>query len=209
MERAGSPGRAAPGWGGRRILSIGHSTRPLEELVALLRAHGATCLADVRTVPRSRRNPQHDGAALAESLPRAGIRYVHLPALGGLRRPLRASPNEAWHSESFRGFADHMLGAEFEEGLVALRGLARDGPVAMMCAEAVPWRCHRSLIADALWARGVVVLHLVGPGERGSFPHRLTPFALLEGRRVTYPAASAVAALASRAEDRADPRRSR
>jgi uncharacterized protein (DUF488 family) len=198
----GSPRRAAPGWGGRRIFTIGHSTRSVEELVALLRARGATCLADVRTFPRSRRHPQHEAGALAEELARAGIRYVHLPALGGLRRPLRTSPNGGWH-----GFADHMLTCEFEEGLMALRGLARDGPVAVMCAEAVPWRCHRMLIADALWARGVVVEHLMGPGR--SQLHRPSPFALVEGRRVTYPAASAVAARASRSEARADLRRSR
>jgi uncharacterized protein (DUF488 family) len=209
-DRQGSPGRAAPGWGGRRVLSVGHSNRPLEDLLAVLRAHGVTCLVDVRTVPRSRHNPQHEGRALAEALPREGIRYVHLSALGGLRRPLRASPNGAWRDESFRGFADHMLTCEFEEGLMALRGLAREGPVAVMCAEAVPWRCHRSLIADALWARGVVVEHVMGAAPGRSQLHRPTPFALMEGRRVTYPAASAVAdRRASRSAGPADPPRSR
>lgn len=167
--------------------------------MGLLRAHGVTCLVDVRSATRSRRNPQHDGRALSEALPREGIRYVHLAALGGLRRPLRASPNGAWRNETFRGFADHMLTCEFEEGLMALRGLAREGPVAVMCAEAAPWRCHRSLIADALWARGVVVEHVMGSAPGRSQPHRPTPFALMEGRRVTYPAASAVARRAQRA----------
>ncbi len=210
MEERTSPcGRAAPGWGGRRILSIGHSTRSLEDLLRLLRQRDVACLADVRTVPRSRKNPQHDSAALAEALPRAGIRYAHIAALGGLRHPLSASPNGGWQNESFRGFADHMLTCEFEEGLMALRGLARDGTVALMCAEAVPWRCHRSLIADALWARGVVVVHVLGSGPGHSQPHRPTPFALVEGRRVTYPAASAVARPASPGALRADLPRSR
>lgn len=167
------------------MLAIGHSTRPLEELVALLRTCGVTTVADVRTIPRSRRNPQFTQESLAQTLPEAGLRYEHLPALGGLRRARRDSPNGAWRNASFRGYADHMQSAEFEEGLVELRSLARDGPVAIMCAEAVPWRCHRSLIADALFARGVMVEHIVGRGR--TRPHRLTPFALLSGRRVTYP----------------------
>ncbi len=177
--------RAAPGWAGARVLAIGHSTRPIDELVGLLRAAGVRCLADVRTIPRSRANPQFEGPALARSLARAGIRYVHLPKLGGLRRARRDSPNAAWRNASFRGYADHMGTPEFEAGLLELRELARDGPVAVMCAEAVPWRCHRALLADALWARGVVVEHVVGPGR--TRPHRLTPFARVEGRRVTYP----------------------
>ena len=177
--------RASPGWGKARVLAIGHSTRPLEELVALLRTCGVATVADVRTIPRSRRNPQFTQESLARTLPQAGLRYEHLPALGGLRRARRDSPNGAWRNASFRGYADHMQSAEFEEGLVELRSLARDGPVAIMCAEAVPWRCHRSLIADALFARGVTVEHIVGRGR--TRPHRLTPFALLSGRRVTYP----------------------
>jgi uncharacterized protein (DUF488 family) len=177
--------RASPGWGKARVLAIGHSTRPLEELVALLRTCGVATVADVRTIPRSRRNPQFTQESLARTLPQAGLRYEHLLALGGLRRARRDSPNGAWRNASFRGYADHMQSAEFEEGLVELRSLARDGPVAIMCAEAVPWRCHRSLIADALFARGVMVEHIVGRGR--TRPHRLTPFALLSGRQVTYP----------------------
>jgi uncharacterized protein (DUF488 family) len=178
--------RAAPGWGRARVLAIGHSTRPVEELVDLLRSAGVVTLADVRTIPRSRANPQFEGPALARALADAGIGYVHLPALGGLRHARKGSvENAAWRNASFRGYADHMQTPEFEEGLCQLRTLAKDGAVAVMCAEAVPWRCHRSLIADALLARGVVVEHLVGKGR--TRPHRLTPFARLEGRRVTYP----------------------
>jgi uncharacterized protein (DUF488 family) len=177
--------RASPGWGKARVLAIGHSTRTLPELVGLLRSCGVAALADVRTIPRSRHNPQFEQESLARALQEAGLRYVHLPALGGLRRARRDSPNGAWRNASFRGYADHMQTAEFEAGLVELRSLARDGPVAIMCAEAVPWRCHRSLIADALFARGVTVEHIVGPGRTRS--HRLTPFALLSGRQVSYP----------------------
>ncbi len=184
-----SPGkpRAAPGWGGARILAVGHSTRPFSELVEILSSNGVGILADVRTVPRSRHNPQYDQETLRQALEREGIHYRHLPRLGGLRRPRADSPNGAWRNASFRGFADYMLTPEFEEGLRELRELAHQGPVAVMCAEAVPWRCHRSLLADALAARGVPVRHIVGPGRTA--PHRVTPFARIEGRRVTYPPA--------------------
>jgi uncharacterized protein (DUF488 family) len=180
--------RAAPGWGRARVLAVGHSNRSAEELLDWLVAAGVATLADVRTIPRSRANPQFEGPTLARTLERAGIRYVHLPRLGGLRRARRGSEeNAGWRNASFRGYADHMQTPEFEEGLVELRALAREGPVAVMCAEAVPWRCHRSLLADALLARGVVVEHLVGRGR--TRPHRLTPFARIDGRRVTYPPA--------------------
>jgi uncharacterized protein (DUF488 family) len=195
--------RAAPGWGGARVLAIGHSTRPIEQLLEWLRRAGARTLADVRTIPRSRRNPQFDGRALAASVEDAGIRYVHLPELGGLRRPRPDSENGAWRNAGFRGYADHMATEEFEAGLARLREIARDGPVAVMCAEAVPWRCHRSLLADALFARGVVVEHVTGPGR--TRPHRLTPFARLRGRRVTYPAPRGAG---DAARSRAPPRRS-
>ena len=179
--------RAAPGWGRARVLAIGHSTRRVAELVEWLSAAGVTTLADVRTIPRSRANPQFEGPALARSLAKAGIAYVHLPRLGGLRRARKGSEeNAAWRNASFRGYADHMQTPEFEEGLCQLRALAKEGPVAVMCAEAVPWRCHRALLADALLARGVVVEHVVGPEGR-TRPHRLTPFARIEGRKVTYP----------------------
>ena len=158
----------------------------MEELVEWLSAAGVATLADVRTIPRSRANPQFEGPALARSLSQAGIRYVHLPRLGGLRHARKESEeNAGWRSASFRGYADHMQTPEFEEGLCQLRALVREGPVAVMCAEAVPWRCHRSLLADALLARGVVVEHIVGKGR--TRPHRLTPFARIDRRRVTYP----------------------
>jgi uncharacterized protein (DUF488 family) len=158
----------------------------VDELVEWLTAAGVVTLADVRTIPRSRANPQFEGPALARSLARAGIAYVHLPRLGGLRHARKGSEeNAGWRSASFRGYADHMQTPEFEEGLSQLRTLAREGPVAVMCAEAVPWRCHRSLLADALLARGVVVEHIVGKGR--TRPHRLTPFARIDRRRVTYP----------------------
>lgn len=180
--------RAAPGWGRARVLAIGHSTRPIGDFLDLLASVGVATLADVRTIPRSRANPQFEQAALARALDRAGIAYAHLPQLGGLRHARRDSPNGAWRNASFRGYADHMQTPEFEEGLCHLRALARAGPVAMMCAEAVPWRCHRALVADALFARGVVVEHVAGKGK--TRPHRLTPFARIRGRTVTYPPAA-------------------
>jgi uncharacterized protein (DUF488 family) len=185
-DRAARP-RAAPGWGRARVLAIGHSTRPIGELLELLRSAAVATLADVRTIPRSRANPQFEQPALARALEQAGIAYVHLPQLGGLRHARRDSPNGGWRNASFRGYADYMQTPEFEEGLCQLRALAKAGPVAIMCAEAVPWRCHRSLISDALLARGVVVEHVVGKGK--TRPHRLTPFARIDGRRVTYPPA--------------------
>ncbi len=169
------------------VYTVGHSTRSLEELVQLLRENGVGCLVDVRTVPRSRRNPQFNHDALEQALPAAGMEYHHLASLGGLRRGLgERSPNTGWRNDSFRGFADYMMTAQFQEGLEGLLGLAAQGPVAIMCAEAVPWRCHRSLIADALTVRGVQVSHIVGPGR--TQPHRLTPFAQVKGREITYPA---------------------
>lgn len=185
-EKTGRRMRAAPGWGGARVLAIGHSTRPIEELLDLLARAGVATVADVRTIPRSRANPQYEGPALAHALSAAGLGYVHLPQLGGLRHARKGSPNGAWRNASFRGYADHMATPEFEDGLRRLRELARPGPVALLCAEAVPWRCHRSLIADALLAHGVTVEHVTGPGK--TRPHRLTPFARIDGRRVSYPA---------------------
>jgi uncharacterized protein (DUF488 family) len=168
-----------------RIYTIGHSTRALDELLAMLRARGVTTLVDVRTIPRSRRNPQFARDSLSGSLPPASIRYLHVPGLGGLRRPRPDSTNTGWRNASFRGYADYMETAEFERNLQTLIGEAARGPVALMCAEAVPWRCHRSLIADALTARGIAVEHILSASA--TEPHRLTPFARVEGTRVTYP----------------------
>jgi uncharacterized protein (DUF488 family) len=169
-----------------RIYTIGHSTRSLDELVALLEAHGVATLVDVRTVPRSRHNPQFNREALARDLPARGIDYRHIAELGGLRHGLgERSPNGGWRNKSFRGYADHMLTEEFARGIGELLAIAAKSNAAVMCAEAVPFRCHRSLIADALVARGVEVLHI--ESERRAPPHRVTPFARIEGERVTYP----------------------
>jgi uncharacterized protein (DUF488 family) len=174
-----------------RVLTVGHSTRTLEELLTLLRAHGVTRLVDVRTVPRSRHNPQFNRDTLPEVLQAVGIAYLHMPALGGLRHPRADSPNSAWRNDSFRGFADYMQTPPFATSLEELMALARQEPVALMCAEAVPWRCHRSLIADALLARGIPVDHIMGPGGPGGpgsvRPHTLTAWARIDGDRVSYP----------------------
>ena len=147
-------------------------------------------LADVRTIPRSRHNPQFNKESLPEVLAAAGIGYRHMQGLGGLRHPSVHSPNTGWRNEAFRGYADYMQTADFESDLAALLELSRTDRVAIMCAEAVPWRCHRSLIADALLVRGVAVEHIMSRTARQ--PHRLTPFARVEGLRITYPAPAAV-----------------
>jgi uncharacterized protein (DUF488 family) len=179
------PKRRARGWGHARIYAVGHSTRSAEELVELLRAHDVRTLADIRTVPRSRAHPQFNLNTLPRTLAAAGIHHVHLPRLGGLRRPRPNSPNGAWRNASFRGYADYMLTDDFAQGLEELRLIAADGSVAIMCAEALRWRCHRSLVADALYARGVQVRHITSRTRME--PHRLTPFAELRGRQVLYP----------------------
>ena len=172
----------------RRILyTVGHSTRTLEDFVALLAQHGVGAIADVRRFPGSRKYPHFGVDALAASLPAAGVRYVPMPALGGRRRTHAGSPNGGWRNESFRGYADHMESGEFAAGLAALATLARAVPTAIMCAEAVPWRCHRGLIADAMIVRGWQVLDIIGPAAPK--PHRLTAFAHVEGTHVTYPPA--------------------
>jgi 3-methyladenine DNA glycosylase/8-oxoguanine DNA glycosylase len=177
---------ARPGiWRGANLYTIGHSTRSLDELVSLLRAFGVSALADVRAIPRSRHNPQFDARTLPSALRQRGIRYVHLAELGGLRRARANSPNAGWRNANFRGFADYMSTEEFESGLAKLHALAAEGTVAVMCAEAVPWRCHRSLIADALVARGAQVEH-IATAQRAT-PHRMTPFAHVDGIRISYP----------------------
>jgi len=182
------PRRKSPGWGKARIYTVGHSTRTAGELLELLQAHGIQTLVDIRTVPRSRTNPQFNQDALPRTLAQADIRYVHLPRLGGLRRTSKDSPNTAWRNRSFRGYADYMQTEEFAQGLRELRELTADGPLALMCAEAVRWRCHRSLVADALYARGVEVRHITS--RTRAEPHKLTPFAELHGTRVLYPGSS-------------------
>lgn len=163
--------------------TIGHSTRPIDDFLAVLRSFDIAVLVDIRTIPRSRHNPQFNGDTLGPAL-RGGIEYVQLPRLGGLRKARADSINTAWRNASFRGFADYMETDEFEAGLAELRALTDRGRVAIMCAEAVPWRCHRSLVADAVTARGAVVEHITGPSH--SSQHRMTPFAKVEGGRVTY-----------------------
>ncbi len=167
------------------LFTIGHSTRTIEEFVGLLHAHGVAHVADVRTIPRSRRNPQYNRGALSAALAAAGVGYSHMPGLGGLRHPRPDSVNGGWENPSFRGYADYMQTAEFADSLDALVTLARQTRVAAMCAEAVPWRCHRSLIADALVVRHVRVEHVLGATRS---PHGLTPWARVEGTRLTYPA---------------------
>ncbi|HEX5070972.1 MAG TPA: DUF488 domain-containing protein [Vicinamibacterales bacterium] len=167
------------------ILTLGHSTRPIEAFLSLLGAHHVAVLGDVRTVPRSRHNPQFDQAALAASLSSAGIEYRHMPALGGLRKPRPDSVNTAWKNASFRGYADYMQTPGFEQALESLIALAADRVVAIMCAEAVPWRCHRSLIADALLARGLAPREIVS--EKSTRAHKLTAWARVEHGRVMYP----------------------
>ncbi len=169
----------------RAIFTIGHSTRAIEEFLELLRTNAVERLTDIRTVPRSRRNPQFNCDALPDSLARAGIRYLHMPELGGLRHPRADSPNGAWRNDSFRGYADYMQTPEFAAAMEKLIGLGREQQAAIMCAEAVPWRCHRSLVADALTARGVAVEDIIGSGRRQ--PHKMTPFARVEDARVWYP----------------------
>lgn len=167
------------------VFTVGHSTRSLEEFLGLLRAHGVERVVDVRTVPRSRRHPHFAREALVESLPAAGIGYEWQPALGGLRRPRPDSPNGAWRNDSFRGFADHMQTAGFAAAVDELLALAQGDDLAIMCSEAVPWRCHRSLVGDALLVRGAKVLDIMSAGK--ATPHRLTPFARVAGTEVTYP----------------------
>jgi uncharacterized protein (DUF488 family) len=167
------------------ILTIGHSTRPLDAFIAMLKAHGVACLVDVRTIPRSRHNPQFNGETLGAALREAGIAYRPMKSLGGLRHPRKDSPNAGWRNEGFRGFADYMQSDEFAAAIGELRATGARRRTAIMCAEAVPWRCHRSLIADALTVRGVPVEHIMSEEKRD--PHRLTSFAVVDGERITYP----------------------
>jgi uncharacterized protein (DUF488 family) len=167
------------------LFTIGHSTRSIDEFIELLQLNGIQHLIDIRTIPKSRRNPQYNGDALAALLHRAGIAYTQLKALGGLRHPRKDSVNLGWRNASFRGYADYMQTPEFEDAILQVIRLAQKKPTALMCAEAVPWRCHRSLVADALIVRAIEVREIIGsaPPE----PHRLTAFAQVCGTRVTYP----------------------
>lgn len=167
------------------ICTIGHSNRAIEAFLSLLMTNDIAQVVDVRTIPRSRHNPQFNLDSLQSSLAAARIDYVHMPSLGGLRHAHADSPNTGWHNASFRGYADHMQSTEFAEGIDQVMALADSKRCALMCAEAVPWRCHRSLIADALLIRGFSVEDIIGP--RGRKPHKLTPFAHVDGLQLTYP----------------------
>ena len=167
------------------IYTIGHSTHPREEFLAILKAHAIELVADVRTIPKSRHNPQFNGEAMAISLPENGIAYQHLQKLGGLRHPRRDSPNMGWENASFRGFADYMQTADFEGGLENLIAIAQKKKTVIMCAEALPWRCHRSLIGDALLIRGITVIDIMSAISVKA--HTLTPWAKVIGTIITYP----------------------
>jgi uncharacterized protein (DUF488 family) len=177
------------------IFTIGHSTRTIDEFIRLLKAHGVQRVVDVRTIPRSRHNPQFNREQLSPALHRGKIHYKHMPGLGGLRRSRPGSANAGWRNASFRGYADYMQTQEFEDSLEDCIDLARQESVVLMCAEAVPWRCHRSLIADALLARGINASEITS--RIRARPHSLTPFARVKGTRVTYPAARMTGSSAS------------
>ena len=167
------------------VFTIGHSTRTLGEFIQLLKSYGVTLLVDVRTVPRSRHNPQFNKETLPASLRPEGVRYIHMPEIGGLRRPKRDSVNLAWRNSSFRGYADFMQTKEFADNLLKIMELARENCLALMCAEALPWRCHRSLISDALVVRHVKVQHIISAAS--TITHELNEMARVEGTKITYP----------------------
>jgi len=158
---------------------------PIERFVALLKTYGVECLADIRTVPRSRHNPQFNSDTLGGTLRAASIEYVSIQALGGLRHARKDSPNAGWRNKSFRGYADYMQTEEFRDALDTLIHISHQKRVAIVCAEAVPWRCHRSLVADALSVHGIPVIEILS--ESSYREHKLTPFAHVEGTRITYP----------------------
>ena len=167
------------------VHTIGHSTHPIEDFIDLLREHGVTAVVDIRSIPKSRHNPQYWQDALKASLTEAGLGYTYLAELGGHRSRRKDSTNTAWRNASFQGYADHMGTEEFHRGLEWLLEIAKGETPVIMCAEAVPWRCHRSLVGDALLARGVEVLDIIGEGPPR--PHRMTSFARVEGTDITYP----------------------
>jgi uncharacterized protein (DUF488 family) len=186
-SKRAAPPPAKPAWPPGTVFTVGHSTRSLEAFVDLLRAYGVERVEDIRSVPRSRRNPQFNAEALAPALSSAGVDYELLKALGGLRHAHKDSPNQGWRNASFRGYADYMQTEAFTEGLQRLIDLSARQRVAIMCAEAVPWRCHRSLVADALLVRDIPAVEILS--ETSWRPHALTPFARVEGARLTYPPA--------------------
>jgi uncharacterized protein (DUF488 family) len=174
-----------PDWPEGTIFTVGHSTLPLESFVELLQAYGIERLADIRTIPRSRRNPQFNADTLPVELAKQGIEYQPMPELGGLRHARKDSPNMGWRNDSFRGYADYMQTPAFADAVEMLVRLGREKRTAIMCAEAVPWRCHRSLVADALLVRDVPVVEILSATDRR--PHKLTGFAAVDGLSITYP----------------------
>lgn len=172
-------------WPVGAIFTVGHSTLPIEAFVDLLTSYGIERLVDIRTIPRSRHNPQFNDSELAGSLRAHDIEYVALPALGGLRHARKDSPNTGWKNKSFRGYADYMQTGAFQHAIETLIALGREKRTCIMCAEAVPWRCHRSLVADALYAHGVPAVEILS--ETDCRMHKLTHFALVEGTSLTYP----------------------
>lgn len=172
-------------WPEGAIFTIGHSTLPIEHFIDLLHTYGIERLVDIRTMPGSRHNPQFNGDSLSGSLTEENIEYAYIKALGGLRPTHKESLNMGWRNKSFRGYADYMQTEEFEKGLQTLVDMSLQKRVVIMCAEAVPWRCHRSLVADALCVRGMSVIEIL---SRNSYRyHKLTPFAQVEGIRIIYP----------------------
>ncbi|MGI0090874.1 MAG: DUF488 family protein [Nitrososphaerales archaeon] len=174
---------------GKVIFTIGHSTRPVDEFKTILKRYNIQIVSDIRIMPGSRRNPQFNSDNLRESLETVGIEYTHIKELGGLRKPNKDSSNTGWRNPSFRGYADYMQSEEFEAGLSKLMKIAKDKTVVIMCAEAVPWRCHRSLVSDALIVRGFQIIDIFT--ESKSHPHSLTPWAKFEGGKLSYPSENA------------------
>lgn len=174
-------------WPKDAIFTLGHSTLPIERFIAMLHSYGIERLVDIRTVARSRHNPQFNEDALAASLTADHIDYVHMRALGGLRHARKDSANTGWRNASFRGYADYMQTPAFQDALETLIQMSCDARLAIMCAEAVPWRCHRSLVADALSVRGRVIVEVLSPSSHRM--HTLTPFARVEDARISYPPA--------------------
>jgi len=172
-------------WPPSTVFTVGHSTLPIETFIATLKTYAIVQLVDVRKIPRSRHNPQYESEALATSLGDSGIDYGWMQALGGLHRTRPDSPNGGWRNTSFRGYADYMQTPAFRQGVEELIAISRDKRTAIMCAEAVPWRCHRSLVADALCVRDVPVAEIFS--ATSCRPHKLTPFAQVRGTEITYP----------------------
>lgn len=167
------------------IYTIGHSTRPIEEFIAILQEHDIQQLVDIRTIPKSRHNPQYGEDVLPQSLAAAGIGYIYLKALGGLRSAMHSTLNDGWRNASFRNYADYMQTPAFAEGIAELIRLAEEKTTVIMCAEAVPWRCHRSLVSDALLVRGIPSCEIISATSERM--HTMTPFAVVDGTAITYP----------------------